>query len=137
MDTKNNTSKDDFNATSHKTDVICRSFKISRNDFFENFIKDVKILIKNREECYEFQRIAFEFGVKVHSDMKNEKQEPILYNICDKYPHYKGKTFDKDMHNLVIYDEGTRLQQSAFYELEKDKKEIKFCDFISAYNSIE
>ena len=59
MDTKNKTSKDDFNATSHKTDVICRSFKISRNDFFENFIKDVKILTVengNKEMLTDFSK---------------------------------------------------------------------------------
>lgn len=137
MENKQKSSNEGHSEPLQQCSVICRSSKTSRKYFFENFIKDVKILINNREECYEFQRIAFEFGVKVHSDMNSEKQEPILYNICDEYPHYKGKTFAKDMHNLVIYDEGTRLQQSAFYGLEKDKKEIKFCDFISTYNSIE
>lgn len=137
MENKDKTPNEVHSEPLQQCNVICRSSKTSRKYFFENFIKDVKILINNREECYEFQRIAFEFGVKVHSDMNSEKQEPILYNICDEYPHYKGKAFAKDMHNLVIYDEGTRLQQSAFYGLEKDKKEIKFCDFISAYNSIE
>ena len=137
MENKQKSSDEAHSEPLQQCNVICRSSKTSRKDFFDNFIKDVKILINNREECYEFQRIAFEFGVKVHSDMNSKKQEPILYNICDEYPHYKGKIFAKDMHNLVIYDGGTRLQQSAFYGLEKDKKEIKFCDFISAYNSIE
>jgi len=103
--------------------------------FKKDFLTDVKIRIANREQCYEFQRIAFEFGVKVHSCMYEEEQTPIAYNIADLYPEYKGRSFANDMHNLVIYDNGTRMQQSAFWGLEDDKKEIFYDDLINAYQS--
>lgn len=105
-------------------------------EFKKEWLTDVKILINNREECYKFQEIAFEFGVRVHSEMNEEKQTPIAYNISDVLPEYKNRTFERDMTNLVIYDNGTRLQQSSFYGLEA-KKEISFLDFIDAYESIQ
>lgn len=113
--------------------------KITRDEFKKKFIIDVKILIHNREECYTFQKIAFEFGAKVHSMMhlQAEEQTPIAYNISDKIPEYKGRSFAKDMHNLVIYDNGTRIQQSGFFGLENDKKFISFDEMLKAYNNIE
>lgn len=104
---------------------------MTREQFKKDFIDDVKIRISNREECYTFQRIAFEFGAKVHSQMLDEEQEPILFNIADEYPQYKNESFAKDMDNLVIYPNG-RIQKSGFYNLEKGK-EINFEDFIRAY----
>ena len=110
---------------------------MKREEFKDQYIVDVKIRIADREQCYEFQRIAFEFGVRVHSSMNRVKQSPITYNISDTLPEYKGKSFATDMDSLVIYDNGTRLQKPAMYWLENDKKEITYNDFINAYKSIE
>lgn len=108
---------------------------MTKREFIQQYIVDVKIRIENREQCYEFQKIAFEMGVRVHSMMDVEKQIPILYNISDEYPEHKHMYFAKDMDNLVIYDNGTKIQQSGFYWLEK-KKEINYDEFIEAYKSI-
>lgn len=110
---------------------------MTRTEFFDNYIKDVRIRISNREECYAFQKIAFEFGVRVHSQMNEPEQYPISYNIADVIPSEAGKSYAKDMNNLVIYDNGTRLQQSGFFGLETDKKLIEYADFLHAYVSIE
>jgi uncharacterized protein (UPF0248 family) len=111
---------------------------MTREEFKEKFIIDVKIKINNREECYKFQEIAFEFGAKVHSTMHKTKDEqiPIAYNITDIYQEYKGRSFATDMTNLVIYDNGTRIQQSGFFHLENDKKLIHFDEMIEAYGNL-
>lgn len=88
-------------------------------DFKRQWLTDVKIKIANRDQCYKFQEIAFEFGVRVHSCMDEEIQTPIAYNISDNCPEYKGRSFATDMDNLCIYDNGARLQQSAMYWLEE------------------
>lgn len=109
---------------------------MTKDQFFNDFINGIKIKIKDRNECFFFQNVCFEFGVRVHSQMEDEIQEPIAYNISDEYPEYKGKSFAKDMDNLCIYGNGTKLQQSAFYHFET-LKEITFTDFETAYNSIQ
>jgi hypothetical protein len=112
---------------------------MTRDEFQREYIKDVRIKIHNKEQCYKFQQIAFEFGAKVHSNMHlpSEQQTPIAYNIADIYPDHKGKSYAVDMDNLVIYDNGTRIQKSGFFGLEKDKKLITYEDFINAYESLE
>jgi len=111
---------------------------MNREQFKNKFLVDVKIAIENREQCYKFQEIAFEFGVKVHSTMNKpmNEQVPIAYNIADVIPDYKGERFAEDMDNLVIYDKGTKLQKSAFFSLENDKKLILYADMLEHYENM-
>jgi hypothetical protein len=107
---------------------------MERQEFKERYLVNTKIKITCRSECYEFQRIAFKFGVRVFSQPNNKAQEPIAYNIADIYPKYKGKIFATNMTNLVIYKNGL-LQKSAFYHLETGR-EISFTEMIADYKAL-
>lgn len=104
---------------------------MTRQEFKKQFLTNVKIKIRNAVDCYEFQRIAFEFGIKVHTG----DSDPIAYNIADIFPEYRGKPFATNMDNLTINDE-RGMQKSAFYHLEHELKEITFPGMMTAYYSI-
>lgn len=104
--------------------------KITKEQFVKQYLTNVKLLIHNRAECYMFQRIAFDMGIKNHiGDFSY-----ISYNITDMYPENSGKSFAVNMQNLTINDK-RGIQMSSFYDLE-DLKEITFDDFIIKYHKM-
>jgi hypothetical protein len=104
MDTKNKTSKDDFNATSHKTDVICR-FSIGSIVPYINSagrVREAEITeFKDTNTGIWFYGIDTKTKAKVwYSVSKSEK----LHNISlNEMACYNG-CITEDGHNLTCGD---------------------------------
>jgi len=105
---------------------------MNKQQFIAEYLTNVKLKIHNRAECYMFQRVAFDMGIKLHTGDINTY---IAYNITDTQPQCKGKSYAVDMTNLTINNK-RGIQMTSFFNLEKDLKEITFDEFITEYHKM-